>query len=292
MKRRFRIFKRFERMAPLEIALHLFVSAIFLLLSLSYMYILVWAIFAGFKTNTTIVMEPFKLPREWNWENYINVFSLLRVQDNNFIDMILNSIWFVVGGTLLHHLSTCAFAYTCSKYKFPGSSWVYPIILVMITLPIYGNGGAAYRLYRSLGFVNSYSQILTALGGFNAFFLYYTAYFKNLSWTYAEAAMMDGANDFMIYLRVYFPMAKPIFGALFLTNWVTNWNAYESQLLYQPQIPTLPVGIYQFSLEMSQQARMDILFAACVWASIPAIVLYTVFNKAITTNVSLGGIKG
>ena len=63
-------------------------------------------------------------------------------------------------------------------------------------------------------------------------FLYFTAYFKNLSWTYAEAAMMDGADDFQIYFRVMFPQAKPIFGALFLTTWITNWNNYESALIY------------------------------------------------------------
>ena len=123
-------------------------------------------------------------------------------------------------------------------------------------------------------------------------FLYFTAYFKNLSWTYAEAAMIDGADDFQIYFKVMFPQTKPIFGALFLTNWITNWNTYESALIYLPQLPTLPVGIYQFNTEMIYRARLDILFAACVIIAIPAIVLFVVFNKMITTNVSVGGIKG
>ena len=85
---------------------------------------------------------------------------------------------------------------------------------------------------------------------------------------------------------------KPIFGALFLTNWLGTWNNYESALVYLPNLPTLPVGIYQFNTEMIYRARLDILFAACVIISIPAIVLFVAFNKVITTNVSLGGIKG
>lgn len=63
-------------------------------------------------------------------------------------------------------------------------------------------------------------------------------------------------------------------------------------MVYLPNIPTLPVGIYQFNTEMLYRARLDILFAACVITVIPAIILYVVFNKAITTNVSVGGIKG
>jgi multiple sugar transport system permease protein len=104
--------------------------------------------------------------------------------------------------------------------------------------------------------------------------------------------MIDGANDFQIYWYAMLPQATPIFGALFLTGWIGSWNTYESALVYLPNLPTLPVGIYQFNLEMIYRARLDILFAACVLVSIPAIVLFTVFNKTITTNVSVGGIKG
>ena len=89
-----------------------------------------------------------------------------------------------------------------------------------------------------------------------------------------------------------FPQMKPLFGALFLSSWLTTWNSYENELLFQPNLPTLPVGIYQFNLEMIYRARLDILFAACVLISIPAIILFIVFNKTITTNVSVGGIKG
>lgn len=149
-----------------------------------------------------------------------------------------------------------------------------------------------YKLYHSLGFINSYVQVLANAGGFSMFFLYYVAFFKNLSWTYAEAAMMDGADDFQIYFRVMLPQTKPMFGALFLTSWIQTWNSYEHALIYLPSLPTLPSGIYQFSLEMQYRARLDILFAACVLISVPAIILFIVFNKTITTNVSIGGIKG
>jgi ABC-type glycerol-3-phosphate transport system permease component len=124
------------------------------------------------------------------------------------------------------------------------------------------------------------------------FFLYYSAFFKNLSWTYAEAAMIDGAHDFDIYFRVMLPQAKPIFGALFLTQWIGAWNSYDSALIYLPTLTTLPVGIFQFNTEMIYRARLDILFAACVLIALPAIILFIAFNKIITTNVSLGGIKG
>ena len=287
-----RRFKCFKRKSAGEIALHILVSAIFMMVAVSYLYILVFAFVSGLKTNKEIALAPFALPEVWNWRNYIDVFSLLEVNKNNFFDMLFNSVWFSVVGVLIQQFVSVSLAYCCTKHKFPGSNVVYPIILVMITLPIYGNSGAVYKLYHDIGILNSYTQVMTYAGGFNIFFLYYVAFFKNLSWTYAEAAMMDGANAFDIYYRVMLPQAKPMMGALFLTSWIQNWNSYENALIYLSALPTLPVGIYQFSQEMIYRARMDILFAACVLISIPALILFIAFNKLITTNVSVGGIKG
>lgn len=283
---------KLRRVAPAERALYCFVSLIFAIVALSYVYILVWTLISSLKTHTEIVMDPFSLPEKANWFHYMEMVEVFKVNGHGFWEMLFNSVWFSVMGAFLQHAVTITFSYCCAKYKFPGSNLIYSIILVVITLPIYGTGGASYRLFRQLGLVDSYAHVLCSMGGFSVGFLYYRAYFKNLSWTYAEAAMMDGANDFDIYLRVMLPQAKPIFTALFLTTWLGSWNTYESALVYLPNKPTLPVGIYQFNLEMIYQARLDILFAACIIVSIPALVLFIGFNKIITTNVSVGGIKG
>lgn len=284
--------KSLRRKSKGEISLHLFVSLVFALVAFSYVYIFVWAVIAGAKTHTEIVLNPFSLPDTWNWSHYLDVFSLLEVNGNNFWDMLFNSIFFSVIAVFCTQFTTITFAYCCTKYKFPGSELPYTIILIMITLPLYGAGGATYRLYKSLGFIDSYSQLLAAFAGMSISFLYYRAYYKNVSWSYAEAAMMDGADEFAIYHKVMLPMGKPIFGAIYLSSWLSNWNSYESSLIYHPSLPTLPAGIYQFNTEMIYRARLDILFAACVIISIPAIILFVAFNKVLTTSVSVGGLKG
>lgn len=287
-----RIFKWTKRKSPAEIALYSLVSLLFMAVALSYIYILWWAFMSGCKTHIEIVMDPFALPEEWHLEHFIEVLSTLEVNKSGFFDMLFNSIWFSVFGVLIQQFTCITLAYGCSKYRFPGSDLIYTVILIVITLPIYGNSGAMYKLYHDLGLVDSYAQIISSTSAFNVFTLYYMAYFRNLSWTYAEAAMVDGAHDFQIYFKVMMPQAKPIFGSLFLTQWIQIWNNYESALVYLPNLPTLPVGIYQFNTEMIYRARLDILFAACLIITIPAVILFIVFNKTITSNVSAGGIKG
>lgn len=288
---KFNPFRNLKRKSKSEVAVHLIVSLVFMLVALSYIYIFVWALIAGAKSHTEIVMEPFGLPETWNWNHYLEVFRELEVSGTKFLGMFLNSVWFSVVPNALGVYVTATFAYCCAKYKFPGRNLLYTIVLVVITLPIYGSGGANYRLYYNLGLIDNYAQALI-VGGFSINFLYFMAFFKNMSWTYAEAAMMDGANAFQIYHRVMLPQAKPMIGALFLTSWLTAWNSYEGCLVYYPNLPTLPAGIYQFNQEMIYRARLDILFAACVLITIPALLLFTIFNKTITSNVSVGGIKG
>ena len=283
--------KRFQRKSRSEIILHCFVSALFTVVAASYLYILVWMILAGLKEHTDLIMNPFGLPSKWNWSNYIEVFTSLEVNGNNFLDMLFNSVWFSVIGTFTAQFFSLTLAYAATKYTFPGSQLIYPIILIMSTFPIYGTGGAAYKLMLDLHLIDNYAQVFfPQVFGFTV--LYYMSFIKNLSWSYAEAAMMDGAGDFAIFFRVMFPQMKPIFGALFLSNWVTSWNAYEGAMINIPNLPTLPVGIYQFNVEMTARMRLDMLFAACVLVCLPSIILFAVFNKTMTSSVSIGGLKG
>lgn len=284
-------FRNLRRKSTSEVIVHLLVSFVFMIVAVSYLYILVWAVIAGCKTHTEIVMQPFGLPEVWNWSHYKEVFRTLEVNGVKFIGMFMNSLWFSVVPVLFGLFVTVTFAYVCAMYEFPGRKLISTVVLVVITLPIYGTGGATYRLYHNLGVIDNYMQAFI-VSAFSVQFLYFTAFFKNLSWTYAEAALMDGANDFQIYHRVMLPQTKALFGALFLTNWITSWNSYEGCLVYFPNLPTLPAGIYQFNQEMIYRARLDILFAACVLITIPALILFTLFNKTITSNVSVGGIKG
>lgn len=289
---KFDLFRNFRRKSRSEVTLYCFVSALFMLVAISYIYIIVWMVMAACKTHTEIVLSPFALPEKWNWYHFVEAITLLEVNGNNFFDMLMNSCWFSIVGVLYSQFVSLLFAYTVVKYKFPGSQYVYTFILIIMTLPLYGSGGGMYKLLSDLNMIDSYSQILCGGVVTATRTLYYMAFFKNVSNTYMEAAKVDGANDYQICYKIMLPQAKPIFGALFLTGWLHEWNTYASALIYLPNKPVLPVGIYQFYTEMIYQVRLDVLFAACVITLTPALILFAVFNKTITTSVSFGGLKG
>ena len=273
------------------IVVYTVVVIIFAIFALSYLYILIWAILAGLNSHVGINLHPFSFPETLHWSNYIEVFRRLEVNNVGFIGMLGNSLYFSVLGSFIGCMVTAMISYVTCKYKFPGSKIFYPLVVIMMSLPIYGTGGSMYKLLFNLNWINSPLQILLATSGLGVNYLYFFAAFTSVSNTYSEAAQLDGAGDYTIFFRVMLPQVMPLFGALFVISWVADWNNYSSVLLYLPKLPTLAGGIYMFELEIERTMRSDILYAAYVVASIPPLLLFIFCNKALTSNVSIGGIK-
>lgn len=275
---------------PAERIVRAIMFVIFCVFAFTYLYLIFWCFYSGMRDYSAIAEKPFGFSAIYP-SHYIEVFTTLQASGSSFFEMILNSMYFSFLGPLLCIFITSQLAYVTSKYKFFGAGGIYFIVLVVITLPIYGTQSAMYRLLYNLGFLNSRLMIITSLNGFSIYYMYFYAFFKNLSWSYAEAAQLDGANEWQIYYKVMFPQSLTMFGSLFLMLWIADWNQYATALIYLPKMPTLAVGIYQFGIDMMYNNRSDLLYAACGISMLPPLILFIICNNALMSNVSLGGIK-
>ncbi len=264
---------------------------ILVLFALTYILAYLWGAMAGCKTHPELVLHPFEFPEKWMFCNYIDAFVMLEVNDTNMIGMIGNSLWLVFFGALFNVMGGCLMAYATTKYQFHGRLALITINLITMIIPIMGALPSQYRTYHALGMLNSPLILAAYFGGFGSINLYMTAFFKNLSWEYAEAAFMDGANHYTVLFRIMIPLAKGPIVALYVMQAVAIWNDYMTALLFLKDMPTLATGIYLFQATTIYRARLDILFAATILSSIPVLVLYIFFNKTILTNVSFGGLK-
>ena len=269
---------------------------IFCFFAFTYLYIFWFTFINGLKSHNECIMKPWDLPSELHFENYkflIEEFIVYegKPYEHNFWQMLFNSLMFSIPGNILNLLFTAMAAYVTSKYNFKGAGFFYALTLFVMMFPIYGSGGASYRLSYNLGLINSYKVILFAWGGFNSAYLYMHAAFKGVSSTYMEAAKIDGANDYTIFFQIMLPQIRGLLFSLFIMGWIAEWNNYSGVLLTQRKLPTLAGGIYLFQGETSSTVRQHILYAAYFLVSVPPIVLFASFNKLLLTSVSIGGIK-
>lgn len=280
----------FNKKTISEYILYSIVFCVFTFFAFTYAYMVFWCFYSGLRLPDDMVSNPFGFSTI-RFANYLDVFVLMKTNGVGFLEMTFNSMYFSLLGCAINIMLTTMLAYVCSKYRFPGSKLIPSIILVMIMLPIYGTGTAMYKLIYHMGIMNSRLMILTSIGGFNMYFLYLHAFFSGVSWSYGEAAEIDGANEWQIFFRIMFPQSIAMVGSLYVMMWLAEWNAYANALIYLPKLPTLAVGIYQFKTQMTYDSKMNILFAGCFVSMIPPLVIFILCNGALMSNISLGGIK-
>lgn len=263
---------------------------IFTLYAFTLLYAVGWAVLASLRPRQDLLNYPFSFPSRIVFSNYAQAFKGMQVKGVGMLLMIINSIWYSVGGTFLNVACATTLAYVVSKYKFFGRKVIYTVAVVVMVLPIIGSLPATYKLIRTLNLHNSPLILLTFTNGFGFNFIVLYGFFSNVSWSYAEAGLIDGASDFTIFNRIMLPQAIPAVLSLFIIAFIGVWNDYQGPLLYLENMPTLSVGIYLYQEET--QHNPHILYAAIVLSMLPVVILFVCFQETIMTNTVAGGLKG
>lgn len=265
---------------------------VFSIYSLIMIYMILWVTMSSFKTNREFYRDPFVLPAVWQFKNYLTAFDELQSNGVNFIGMTFNSMWYAVGLTVIHILTCSATGYVFAKYEFGAKKTMMSIAILAMVIPIVGSMPAAYKLMHDLCLVDSPLVLVTGLAGFGMHFIIMKSYFQGVSWSYAEAAFMDGATHFGVFLKIMLPMAKGPALALGIRAFIGYWNDYYSPLLYLDEMPTLSTGLYLYRLELNYSSNEPVYFAGVVMSMIPVFILFTIFSERIMNNVVAGGLKG
>lgn len=227
-----------------------------------------------------------------NFGNFLSAFTEFGGGETSFMMMTLNSIWYSFGSTALTIFSSAMAAYVVAKYKFKGRNFLYVLSLIIMIIPIYGALPAKYRMFFDWNLVDSPLYLISTPFGFGMNFLILYAFFSALSWSYAEAAFIDGASDYRVFFQIMLPMAMPSITAVAIMAVVGAWNDYETPLIFLKTMPTLASGLYEYEEKMQYMGTMPIYYAGMILTMIPILVIFGVFQNTIMSNVYAGGLKG
>lgn len=274
------------------------VFVIFLIYAISLIFPLIYLAINSFQNKIDYQLnatfgEAFKLPTKLEFENYVFAFTELEYGGTDIFGMFFNSIWYticVAGGGIAS--SACS-AYILSKYRFKGADAIYFVIIFTMTVPVVGTTGATFKLANDLGIYNTPLFVLaTCLVGYGMNFLVLYGFFKNISWSYAEAAFIDGASHFKVFVGIMLPQALPIMGTLAIVAAIGAWNDYNTMLLYMPDFPTIASGLFNVSRVLPRSGNTPAYYAALVISIVPVLTLFLCFSDTIMKNFSVGGLKG
>ena len=119
----------------------------------------------------------------------------------------------------------------------------------------------------------------------------YTGFVRTLPKEYEEAAQVDGATQFRTFVRIVFPLLRPITGTVAVLTGVVVWNDFFLPLIFLTgsKYEPLPVAVYSFVGDYASQ--WNYIFASVVVALVPILGFYLLAQRQLIRGFS-GGIRG
>ena len=225
-----------------------------------------------------------------------------------------NSILYTVAGTLFNLFLTIPSAYALSKKRMYGRSFLTTVFLITM----YFGGGMipTYILYKNLHLIDT-RWVLIIGGGVSVYNVIVTrTYFQNnIPETLFEAARIDGANEFLVFMKLVLPLSAPIIAVITLYYAVGHWGSYFSAMIYTYDQTLQPLQlVLRNILILNQTAYTDALasgdatliadaarqaylaltmkYSLVFIASAPMLVAYPFVQKHFVKGVMVGSLKG
>ena len=260
-------------------------------LSIVFLAPLIWMVLTAFKTEEeSAAVPPTFLPSQWSTESLDTIFE--PSGQTPVIRWFINSVIAALGMGAVVLLTAAPAAYALARMEFRGKRIVFGAIIMTLFVPPIIFLAPNYEIVDALGWLDTLPAVIfpLAAGAFGVFFL--RQFFLGLPRELEEAAMLDGATRFQVFVRIVLPLAKPPLATLFLLSVLTNWNDFLWPLyvLFNPERLTLAPGLAL--LQGANQTDYSLLMAGGLVASIPVLVLFVIAQRYIIEGVSRSGLKG
>lgn len=225
-------------------------------------------------------------PSDFSLDNYVRLFG-----ENRFARALLNSSVVVVIGCALNIVVCSMAAFAFEKNRFPGSEVVFWIYVATMMVPGQVTLIPLYGIMRDLGLLNTH--IALALPVVNAFGVFLIRQFmKGIPDDLLDAARIDGASDFRIFVRIILPLVKPVIIALTVFTFLTTWNDFLWPLVSITEADMETVTLAAANLQGRFTTDYGLVMAGATVTFLVPLILYVVLQKQFVEGVVSSGVKG
>ena len=239
------------------------------------------------------------LPIKINFQSFSKVLS-----DKQFWISYGNTFYYTILGSLFSMLVSSPAAYVLSKKRFRAKRTIN--MLLAFTMWFSPGFIPLYLNYSQLGTINNRVMMLVSFGiqAFNIILL--RNYFESVPSEMEESAGVDGANDFVIFTKIYLPLSKAALATVWLYYAMDRWNAYFWSSILLRDSSKIPLQVYLKQKIIDQAIVSDyssviagqqysyntIIYAMVTCAIIPVLIIYPFIQRYFVKGVMVGGVKG
>lgn len=252
-----------------------------------------WTITSSLKTPPeTQFFPPLLFPAVPQWQNYQQVFVEQPIAHWFLNSLIIAGIAIpgaVITGTLV--------AYSFARFSYPGRDLLFMVLLSTMMIPYEVTLIPQYLVFVQIHWANTFLPLtVPAWGGGGAFTVFLLRQFMmTIPRDLDDAASVDGANSFSILWSIVVPLSRPALATVAILLFLNTWNDFLGPLIYlnDPNLFTMSLGLRYFQTvpETVGASKDNLLMAAAVIMSLPAIVLFFAAQRYFVQGIVMTGLK-
>ena len=249
-----------------------------------------YAILTSLKSGTAIFQIGY-WPSALSLQNYAQVLT-----QGDFPRNVGNSVVVATVVVALSLVLAVTASYVLARIRFRGRRLLLMTILSVSMFPQIAVLAGLFEMIRAFGLYNTLWSLVLAYLIFTLPFTVWvlTTFMRGLPIEIEEAAIMDGANPWIIVTRVFLPLLWPALVATGLLAFIAAWNEFLFALTFiaTNDMRTVPVAIALLSGATAQEIPWGPIMAASVIVTLPLVILVLVFQRRIVSGLTAGGVKG
>lgn len=247
-----------------------------------------WLILASFSKSGTIYSFDGFFPTEYSFNSFITLFTDTALY--NYPRWFLNTLFIAVVSCLLSTFLVILTAYTMSRFQFKARKPIMRTTLLLGMFPSFMGMIAVYLLMTQFNLINNHwGLILIYSAGAPMGYLTQKGFFDTIPKSIDEAARIDGANNFLVFLKINLPLSMPIVVYTALTSFTWPWSDFllPKLLLKEKNLYTVAEGL--MSLGETEFARFA---AGSIFIAVPIVTLYFFLVRYMVNGMASGAVKG
>ncbi|GHG62522.1 sugar ABC transporter permease [Comamonas sp. JC664] len=265
------------------------------LLCMATLYPVLWVVKMALSPTDGLALTANPFPETVTFEHFRQVLSGTDAAGRWVFGRQLMASIVVSGATTLVGLTLAvSAAYALSRFRFPGKEGGMQALLVTQMFPATLMMVPIYSILQKLHLLDSLSGLVLVYATTALPFCIWNlkGYFDTLPRELEEAAVMDGASTFQVFIRVVLPLARPALAVTALFSFMTAWNEFilAATLLNDPSRFTLPVALQRYVGE--HKVEWGKFAAGALIVSAPVMALFFALQKHLVGGLTAGGVKG
>lgn len=258
--------------------------------ALIYLFPFIISVLLALKSKQETTESMLSLPKTFHWENFAEA-----MERANLLNSMRNSLIVTSISVLLVIMAASMAGYAIGRqYKSRIFRLYEMVLMATMMIPFQTLMIPLYKMFRTLGLLNTLVGVIILIVGTNIPFavMMYIGFVRVLPIELEEAARLEGCSFFQVFVKIVFPLLKPVTVTIAVLDALWAWNEFNASLmiLQKNDVKTIPIQQYVFFGEHS--ADYNMAFAAAVFSMIPIVMFFIIMQKHIIKGMTAGAVKG